>query len=574
MVKLFDYLKKYLKEITVSVLLIFTQVMCNLNLPRLMSEIVNKGIMFNDTAVIWRTGAIMLLITLIASISIILAGYLISKVAAGLGVDLRQAIFRKLTYASVEQMGTFGTATLVTRTTNDINQIQQLVVMSRMLIMAPLMGFGGILMAISEAPSLTYIILIVLILMFVIMGGAMALALPKFKALQQKLDKLNLVLREYLTGLRVIKAFNKSAIEKERFASANKDLADTTLKVTRIMVFLIPSMMFIMNASAILIIWAGGHQIESGAVGIGSIMAFMQYAMMIMGSFLMLAMVFTFIPRASVSARRILEVLDSYNTVTNPKEIKTNPSKEISIEFNEVCFRYAGAETPVLKDITFTAKAGSTTAIIGGTGSGKSTLIDLIPRFYDLECGRLTISGMNIGDYALKDLRERIALVPQKPVIFSGSIRDNIRYGREEATEDEIHRAAKIAQAEEFILNMEDGYDSPVAQGGSNISGGQKQRISIARAIARDPDIYIFDDSFSALDYKTDSLLRAALKENLGDKLILIVAQRVSTIMDADQIVVLDQGEIAGIGTHKELFENNQIYREIVLSQMEEGEAA
>lgn len=574
MLKLLVYLKKHIPLILVSVVLIYIQVMTNLNLPRLMSDIINKGVLTNDIPLIWKTGGIMLLYTVISSVAVILAGFFISRIAASVAVDLREALFRRLTYASIEQMGNFGTATLVTRTTNDINQVQQLITMSRMLLMAPLMGIGGIIMAIDQAPSLSWVILVIMGLLFLIMGVTMAFALPQFKVLQKKLDQLNLVLREFLTGLRVIKAFNKSTIEKERFQEANGSLTATTLRVTRIMVFLIPSMMFIMNASALLILWVGGHQIQSSGVEIGSIMAFMQYVMQILMSFLMLAMVFTMIPRAQVSAKRINEVLDSKNTVTNLPGILPAPTDTISVEFREASFRYAGAETPVLKDISFKAESGKITAIIGGTGSGKSTLIDLIPRFYDLDEGELLIDGMDIKRYALKDLRQKIALVPQKPVIFSGTMADNIRYGKGDATDEEVARAARIAQAEEFILGMENGFDGAVAQGGTNISGGQKQRLSIARAIARDPEIFIFDDSFSALDYTTDAKLRKALRENLKNKLIFIVAQRVSTIMDADQIIVLDKGRIVGIGTHKNLFENNPIYREIVLSQMEEGEAA
>lgn len=574
MLKLLVYLKKHIPLILVSVVLIYIQVMTNLNLPRLMSDIINKGVLTNDIPLIWKTGGIMLLYTVISSAAVILAGFFISRIAASVAVDLREALFRRLTYASIEQMGNFGTATLVTRTTNDINQVQQLITMSRMLLMAPLMGIGGIIMAIDQAPSLSWVILVIMGLLFLIMGVTMAFALPQFKVLQKKLDQLNLVLREFLTGLRVIKAFNKSTIERERFREANGSLTATTLRVTRIMVFLIPSMMFIMNASALLILWVGGHQIQSSGVEIGSIMAFMQYVMQILMSFLMLAMVFTMIPRAQVSAKRINEVLDSKNTVTNLPGTLPAPTDTISVEFREASFRYAGAETPVLKDISFKAESGKITAIIGGTGSGKSTLIDLIPRFYDLDEGELLIDGMDIKRYALKELRQKIALVPQKAVIFSGTMADNIRYGKGDATDEEVVRAARIAQAEEFILGMENGFDGAVAQGGTNISGGQKQRLSIARAIARDPEIFIFDDSFSALDYTTDAKLRKALRENLKNKLIFIVAQRVSTIMDADQIIVLDKGRIVGIGTHKNLFENNPIYREIVLSQMEEGEAA
>lgn len=575
MIKLFGFLKKHILTMSLSVVLIFIQVMSNLSLPRLMSEIINKGVMVNDIQIIWRTGGYMLLITAVGGISVVIASFLLSRISASFGVDLRRAVFTKLTYASLEQIGEFGTSTLVTRTTNDINQLQQLIVISRMLIMAPLMGVGGIIMAITEAPTLSYIVFIVLALLIGIIGSAMFLVVPKFKALQQKLDYLTLVLREYLTGLRVIKAFNKNKIELERFSVANEDLAATTLKITRIMVFLIPSMMFIMNASAVLIIWVGGRQIQTSGVEIGSIMAFMQYVTQVLFSFLMMAMIFTFIPRAQVSANRIVDVLKSQNTVTQPDSIKAAPLvKESTLEFLEATFRYTGAQEPVLKNISFKAKSGEIVAIIGGTGSGKSTLIDLIPRFYDLETGHIFVDGLDVRSYDLRDLREKIALVPQKPVIFSGTISDNIRYGRDDASEEDIKRAARIAQAEEFINNLDDGFDTPVAQGGTDISGGQKQRLSIARAIARDPEIFIFDDSFSALDYKTDALLRQAIKKELKNKIIIIVAQRVTSIIDADQIIVLDNGEIVGIGNHKDLYANNQTYKEIVLSQMEEGEVA
>lgn len=573
--KLFGFLKKHLFTIILSVVLIFIQVMSNLSLPRLMSEIINNGVMVNDIPMIWRTGGYMILLTAVGGISVVIASFLLSRISASFGVDLRRAVFTKLTYASLEQIGEFGTSTLVTRTTNDINQLQQLIIISRMLIMAPLMGVGGIIMAIYEAPTLSYIVFIVLALLIGIIGSAMFLVVPKFKALQQKLDYLTLVLREYLTGLRVIKAFNKNKIELERFSVANEDLAATTLKITRIMVFLIPSMMFIMNASAVLIIWVGGRQIQTSGVEIGSIMAFMQYVTQVLFSFLMMAMIFTFIPRAQVSANRIVDVLKSQNTVTQPDNIKAAPVVKVStLEFLDATFRYTGAQEPVLKNINFKAKSGEIVAIIGGTGSGKTTLIDLIPRFYDLETGHIFVDGLDIRSYDLRDLREKIALVPQKPVIFSGTISDNIRYGRADASEEDIKRAARIAQAEEFINNLDDGFDTPIAQGGTDISGGQKQRLSIARAIARDPEIFIFDDSFSALDYKTDAMLRQSIKKELKNKIIIIVAQRVTSIINADQIIVLDNGEIVGIGKHKDLYANNQTYKEIVLSQMEEGEVA
>ncbi|MCI0502391.1 MAG: ABC transporter ATP-binding protein/permease [Fusobacteria bacterium] len=575
MIKLLKYIKKQYLIILIAIVLIFIQVMTNLNLPRMMSRIINEGVLQNDVDKIWSIGLDMIIITIISSLAIILASYLLAKIAALFGENVRKALFTKVTYASKEQLSQFGVASLVTRSTNDITQLQQFIVMWRPLIMAPLMGVGGIIMAISEAPSMSYIIFVVILLLMITLASALFFALPLFKSLQVKLDKLNRVLREFLTGLRVIKAFNKSEAEKQRFKEANQDLTDTTRKVTRIMVFIIPVMMLIMNASTILIIWVGGHQIISNGVEIGSIMAFMQYVMQVLFSFLMLAMIFVFIPRAQVSAGRINEVLDSPDQLQDiGQKAKPAEVQNVSLEFRNVTFKYQHAERAVLKNISFKGTGGEFIAIIGGTGSGKTTLIDLLPRFYDVSEGEILINGINIKEYSLKNLRDYISLVPQKAVIFNGTIKDNITLGSKEGSDAEVEKAAAIAQASEFIETLDQGYETPVAQDGSNLSGGQKQRLSIARAIFKNPDIYIFDDSFSALDFKTDSLLRKALRENIKSKLILTIAQRVNTILDADKIIVLDKGEIVGIGTHKELYQSNEVYKEIVLSQMEEGEVA
>lgn len=574
MTKLMKYIKKQYPILLLAMVLIFVQVMTNLSLPRLMSNIINEGVLQNDVSKILSTGLNMIILTIISSVATIIASYIISKIAATFGANVRKTLFTKITYASKEQVNHFGVATLVTRSTNDITQLQQFIVMWRMLLMAPLMGIGGIIMTITEAPSMSYIIFIVILLLLFVIGSALYFVLPLFKSLQEKLDKLNRVLREFLTGLRVVKAFNKSNTEKERFKEANMDLTKTTTKVTRIMVFLMPAMMLIMNASTVLIIWIGGHQIISSGVEIGSIMAFMQYVMQVLYSFLMLAMIFVFIPRAQVSAARINDVLDSKNPVLDNGDGTKKDKEAVSLEFKNVTFKYQNAERPVLKNISFKGDANEFVAIIGGTGSGKTTLIDLIPRFYDVSEGEILLNGVNIKEYSLEELRNHISLVPQKAVIFNGTIKDNISFGASNTSDENIEKASNIAQASEFINGLPDRYATPIAQDGSNLSGGQKQRLSIARAIARDPDLFIFDDSFSALDFKTDSLLRQALRKNLKGKLILTVAQRVNTILDADRIIVLDEGEIVGIGTHKELYETNEVYKEIVLSQMEEGEVA
>ena len=558
-----------------AIVFIFIQAMCDLNLPRLMSEIINEGVLANDIGTIWVTGGYMILITAIGGAATIIAAYIMARTGAGFAMSVREKLFTTVTYASTEQFNKFGTASLITRTTNDITQIQQFMVMSRMMILSPIMGIGGVIMAIRQAPSLSWLIAVIVGIVFVIMAIVSLFVMPQFRAVQKRLDKLNLVLREFLTGIRVIRAFNRSDDEKERYNRANTNLMDTSLRIFRIISLLFPIMMFIMSASSIFIIWFGGHQLESGSIAIGDLMAFIQYIMQIMISVLMFTFLFVMLPRAQVSAKRINKVLDSKNTLkdaaTKPEGLKDIQGK---IEFKNVTFRHKGAEEPVLKDISFTAEPGKVTAIIGGTGSGKSTLIDLIPRFYDVEKGEIAIGGIPVKDIPMETLRHKIGLVPQKGILFSGTIRENIAYGKPDATDEEIYKAAKIAQALPFIEEKEEGIDTYISQGGKNVSGGQKQRLCIARALVRDPEIYIFDDSFSALDFKTDAKLRKSLKENLSHATQIIVAQRVNTIMDADQILVLDEGKIVGKGTHQELYENNPVYREVVLSQLSEEEVA
>jgi ATP-binding cassette subfamily B multidrug efflux pump len=466
-------------------------------------------------------------------------------------------------------------ASLITRTTNDITQVQQvLIMMMRMLISAPMMAIGGIIMAVSRDATLSLVLVVVIPVLLAVIFIIASKGLPLFKVMQVKLDKLNLVLRENLTGIRVIRAFNRLDYEKERFTEANSDLTSTAIKVNIIMAVMMPVMMLVMNFTTIAIVWFGGIRIDYGYMQVGDMMAFIQYATQIMFSLIMVSFMFVMIPRAEASAVRINEVLNTQPDITDPKEVKSGAGKRGYVEFNNVTFSYPGAEKSVIRNISFSLSPGEVTAIIGGTGSGKSTLISLIPRFYDIDSGSILVDGVDVRMMTQESLRAKIGYVPQKAVLFTGTITDNIRYGKEDATEEEVKHVAEIAQATEFISNMEDGFDSIISQGGTNISGGQKQRLSIARALVRKPEIYIFDDSFSALDFKTDARLRNALRKETENSTVLIVAQRVSTVMDANQIIVLDNGEIIGIGTHKELINSCKVYREIVSSQLSEEEIA
>lgn len=577
MTKLLGQLRPYYGGIGLVLLLVFLQTMSELFLPTLMADIVDTGIAAGNTAYILRIGLYMLLFAAGGMLCSIAASYFSAKIAIGFGRDLRSRVFSHVENFSLQEFDRIGTASLITRTTNDITQLQQvLTMMLRMMVMAPLMMLGGLIMAISKDAELSLIFVVVIPLLGFAIFSIARKGMPLFKALQSKLDRLNMVMRENLTGLRVIRAFNRDTYESKRFDGASRDLADTAISVNKLMALMMPVMMLVLNFSIIAIIGFGSVRISYGDMQVGDLMAFIQYATQILFSFLMLSVIFVMVPRASASATRINEVLQMKPEIEDPEHPVTSALQERrgSVIFDNVTFRYPGAEQPALEQISFQAKSGEVTAIIGGTGSGKSTLVNLIPRFYDVESGQILVDGIDIRERDQASLRAKIGYVPQKALLFTGTIAENIRYGYEQATDEEMKHAAMIAQASDFINEMKDGYDSVIAQGGSNVSGGQKQRLSIARALVRKPELYIFDDSFSALDFKTDSRLRAALKAETTDAAVLMIAQRVSTVMDADQILVLEDGKIVGRGTHRELLESSEVYREIVSSQLSEEEIA
>ena len=526
-----------------------------------------------QTGYMLRTGGKMLALAAGGMIVSMIVGFLASKVGASTGRDLRGKVFRKVVEFSNGEFDKFSTASLITRSTNDIQQIQMLTVMIlRMVLYAPIMGIGGVFKVFHTNVSMSWIIGLAVVLIAMVVMVLFVVAMPKFKILQNLVDRLNLVTREILTGLPVIRAFSTEKHEEERFDQANKDLTKTNLFVNRAMTFMMPTMMLIMNAISILIVWVGANGINDGQMQVGDMMAFIQYTMQIIMAFLMICMISIMLPRAAVSATRVDEVLTSTTLINDPKQPKHLKEGKGMVEFDHVSFRYPGAEEDVLHDISFTAKPGETTAIIGSTGSGKSTMVNLIPRFYDVTEGKITIDGEDIRNVTQHELRDQLGYVPQKGVLFSGTIASNILYGNPDGSEETMMEAAKVAQAAEFIEEKPKCYDSRISQGGGNVSGGQKQRLSIARAIAKDPKIFIFDDSFSALDYKTDVTLRKALKEHTVNSTVIIVAQRISTILHADQIIVLDEGKVAGIGTHKELLKNCDVYYQIAASQLSEKE--
>lgn len=521
------------------------------------------------------TGLQMLGISLISVISGCIIILLSAKMAAKLGKSLREKVFKKvLTFSSTEYRK-FGSSSLITRNTNDIQQIQNLIPMLfRVVIYAPIMGIGGFIKVLTTSEnSMAWIVGVAILAILFVVGTLFAITMPKFKKLQNLIDTLNMVSREILTGRPVIRAFNKEKYEEEKFDKANKDLMKTNIFVNRGMSLMMPSLMFIMNSISLLIIWAGSFKVDEGVMQVGDLMAFIQYTMQIVISFLFISMLSIMLPRASVSAKRITEVLETEPIIEDKKNVKHfDKTKKGLVEFKDVSFRYPDADAEILTDINFTAKPGEVTAIIGSTGSGKSTVVNLLPRFYDVTGGEILIDGVNIKDVPQKELRNVIGFVPQKGVLFSGTIESNIKYSDENMSDEKMIQAAKIAQAEEFINSKADLYNSEISQGGNNVSGGQKQRLSIARAIAKDPEIYVFDDSFSALDFKTDLKLRTALEEVTHDKTVIIVAQRISTIMNANQIIVLDEGKIVGKGTHEQLLKNNEIYKQIALSQLSKEE--
>ena len=524
----------------------------------------------------FRIGGYMILISLVGIIAAIIVGYLAARTAAGVARDVRRDLFTKVASFSNQEFDKFSTSSLITRTTNDITQIQTFLVMGvRMIAFAPIMGIGGLIMAVNTSVSMVWIIALAVIILLGIIMVAFSMALPKFKKMQKLIDGINRVMRENLSGMMVIRAFSTQNHEEERFNKVNKDLTATSLSVNRLMIFIFPAMMLIMNIVSVLTVWVGSHQIAQATLQVGDMMAFMQYAMLIIMSFLMLSMMFIMIPRASVSAQRIAEVLQTPLSIKDPLQPRTLPAQKSRVlEFKNVSFRYDGAEEDVLHDISFIANPGETTAFIGSTGSGKTTLINLIPRFYDVTGGSILIDGIDIRDLTQHDLREEIGFVSQKGILFSGTIASNLRYGNEMADMEDLKQAASIAQADDFISEKSEGYDFSIAQEGTNVSGGQKQRLSIARALVKKSPIYIFDDSFSALDFKTDATLRKALKSKTENSTVLIVAQRISTIMNAQQIIVLDEGRIVGKGTHQDLMQTCQTYVEIATSQLSKEELA
>ncbi|HPC30952.1 MAG TPA: ABC transporter ATP-binding protein [Candidatus Paceibacterota bacterium] len=568
---LIKFLKPYRKQVALAVVLLLAQVMASLYLPNLNANIINNGMAKGDINYIIRTGAFMLVVTLILAACAISSSYLGSKISMSLGRDMRQAVFYKVESFSQADLDKFGTPSLITRNTNDVHQIQMLVILGlNLMVIAPIMCLGGIIMALRQDVVLSSSIIIIAPLMAVVVWLILIKAIPLFRSIQSKIDRVNQIMREKLMGVRVIRAFVKNNYEARRFDKANRDLTATTLRVNRIIALAIPSLLIIMNMATIAIIWFGGHRIESGAMAIGNLTAFLTYIMEIMIAVTLAMSMFIMMPRAEASAERLLEVFNTEPSIKDPSKSVTLPPRiEGKVEFSKVDFNYPDAEELVLKDITFTAIPGKTTAIIGSTGCGKSTLIALISRFYDVTNGSIKIDGIDIRQISLKDLRNRIGLVPQKAFLFSGTIADNLRYGNENATEEELWHALEIAQAKNFVMDLPDKLYAPVEQGGVNFSGGQRQRLAVARALVKKPEIYLFDDSFSALDFKTDAQLRLALKKETTHSAVIIVAQRVSTILDADQIVVLnDDGTIAGIGTHNQLMKICEIYRDIVHSQL------
>jgi ATP-binding cassette, subfamily B, multidrug efflux pump len=572
MLKIFKKLKKFSVMIAGVLIFVLLQTLCDLNIPSLMADIVNNGILKNNVPYVINAGIKMLIFTIGIVIFSVLSNLLSSVVSAKFSEKLRNEIFEKVENFSLDEFNKFGTASLITRSTNDVTQIQMVVlVILRMMVMAPIMTLGGIFMAIKTDAGLSWVLMIalpaivVLVLIVLKFGGKL------FASMQVKLDKVNLVMRENLTGIRVIRAFDRIDYEKARFKTANDDLTETAIKANKIMAVLMPGILIILNFTTIAIVWFGAKRINIGEMQIGSLMAYIQYASLILFSFVMMSMLFVMVPRAAASAKRINEVLETETTIKEPLDLKySNDELKGKVEFRNVSFSYSGADEPVLKNISFKASKGEVTAIIGGTGSGKSTLINLIPRFYNVTEGEILVDNVNIKDMAQHYLRNKIGIVPQKAVLFSGTIRDNIKYGKEDATDDEISNALDIAEATEFVSEMESGVDTFIAQGGKNVSGGQKQRLSIARALVRKPEIYIFDDSFSALDSKTDAKVRKSLLSVTKNSAVIIVAQKISSIINADRIIVLDEGVISGIGTHNELMKNNDVYREMASSQLRE----
>lgn len=568
MSNIFSHLKSFYLECTYAIIAMVLAALTELGLPFLLAELINQGLYYNDTAVVLRLGSIMLLLAFVSVTGTLLNSYFSSKISAGVSQALRRQIFDKIESFSLSETDHFGTASLITRSTNDVMQVQNYIyVLLRLVLRAPIMILGGVSLAFLKSPSLSMVLLLMLPALFLMVTGIARRGMPLSTAMQQKLDNVTLVMREKLTGVRVIRAFDNENYEKKRFDKASCDLTEASIKMNRTMALLFPAANLVMAGATVAIVWFGAIKAVQGTVLVGDIMAMVQYITQILMSIMMISMVFVMLPRAMSSVKRIDEVLDEKTQIIDPIECQTMTG-EGKLTFENVSFRYPGAQDSALSNISFTALPGQTTAIIGSTGSGKSTLLKLVERFYDVSAGRVCIDGVDVRDYAQQDLRQKLGYVPQKAVLFSGSIAENLRFGCPEATDEALVTAVETAQASEFINERAEGYQAPISQGGTNLSGGQKQRLAIARAIVRRPNIYLFDDSFSALDFETDARLRAALQKDMGNATVLIVAQRVSTVMNADQILVLDSGEQVGLGTHKDLFKSCAVYREIVKSQL------
>ncbi len=568
------YLRPYRGPLALVVALLLVQSLANLYLPELNADIINNGVAKGDTDYILRTGGIMLGVTVVLGIVSIIAVYWAAKVSMSFGRDVRGAIFDSVESFSQVEVNHFGTASLITRNTNDVQQVQMVVLMGlTVMVTAPIMMVGGIIMALRQDIPLTAVLLVIVPIMAVIIGSLVRRALPMFRAMQKKIDRINQVTRETLAGVRVIRAFVRTDYEERRFDEANRDLFATALSVNRLFAIMMPALMLIMNLTTVVVLWFGAFRVDSGGMSIGNLTAFLQYVIQILFAIMMATFMFVIVPRAAVSSDRIAEVLATEPSIHDPVA-PVSPARAGTVEFRDVEFRYPGAEDPVLRGISFTAEHGETTAIVGSTGSGKSTLVNLLPRFYDVTRGTVLVDGVDVRELDRADLWSRIGLIPQRAFLFVGTIASNLRYGDESATDADLWQALDIAQGRDFVEAMPEGLEAHITQGGSNVSGGQRQRLAIARALVKRPEIYVFDDSFSALDFRTDARLRAAIDRELADATVIIVAQRVGTILHADKIVVLEDGGVAGIGTHDELMRTCDTYREIVLSQLSEEEVA